>query len=98
MNVQTLERCFNGRIDKEVGNFVDTVEDRFQNSILTVIDSSITPRIELAVRSVNASLRRDAASVTANSERGKGIWITSSFENVSESNNTFHELSVNDET
>ena len=26
--VRTLERCFNERIDMEMGNFVDTVKDR----------------------------------------------------------------------
>ena len=30
MNVKTLERCFNERIDKEMNNIVDTVEDRVQ--------------------------------------------------------------------
>ena len=28
MNVETLERCFNERIDREMNNIVDTVEDR----------------------------------------------------------------------
>ena len=37
MNVKTLERCFNERIDKEMSNIVDTVEDRIQKAILTAI-------------------------------------------------------------
>ena len=49
VNVQTLERSFNERIDNEMGNIVDTVEDRIQNTVLAAIDSNITPRIELAV-------------------------------------------------
>ena len=73
VNVQTLERCFNERIDRKMINFVDAVEDRIQNAILTVIDNIITPRIEFAVRSENASSGRDATSVTANSERGERI-------------------------
>ena len=36
VNVQTLERCFNERIDRKMINFVDAVEDRIQNAILTV--------------------------------------------------------------
>ena len=28
VNVKTLERCFNARIDREMGNIVDTVEGR----------------------------------------------------------------------
>ena len=79
-----------------MGNIVDTVEDRIQNEILTAMDNNITPRIELAVRSKNASSGRDVASVTANSECGERIRITASFENVSERSNTFHELNAND--
>ena len=32
LNVKTLEGCFNERIDKEMSNIVDTVEDRIQNA------------------------------------------------------------------
>ena len=34
LNMKTLERCFNERIDREMSNVVDTVEDRIQNAIL----------------------------------------------------------------
>ena len=70
VNVKTLERCFNERIDREMSNIVDTVEDRIQNAILTAIDNIVAPKIELAIRSINASSGRDVTSVTANSERG----------------------------
>ena len=33
MNVKTLERRFNEKIDREMSNIVDTVEDRIQNAI-----------------------------------------------------------------
>ena len=98
MNVKTLERCFNERIDREMNNIVDTVEDRIQNAILTAIDNIIVPKIELAIRSVNASSGRDVTSVTANSERGERVGINASFENASENNNTLHVPSVSDET
>ena len=65
-NVKTLERCFNGRIDREMSNIVDALEDRIQNAILTAIDKIIAPKIELAIRSINASSGRDALSVIAN--------------------------------
>ena len=58
MNVQTLERVFNESIDREMGDLVDTVDDRIQNAILTAINNIITPRIELALRSMNASCER----------------------------------------
>ena len=66
VDVKTLERCFNGKIDKEMSNFVYTVEDRIQNAILTAIDSIVAPMIQLAIRSINASSGQDATSVTAN--------------------------------
>ena len=66
MDVKTLERCFNERIDKEMNNIVDTVEDRIQNAILTAIDSVIAPKIEFSIRSKNASSGRDVTSMSAN--------------------------------
>ena len=97
VNVKTLESCFNERIDREMSNFVETVEDRIQNSISTSIDSIVAPKIELANRSVNASSGRDATSVTEISERGEHIGNTAPFENASENNNVLHISNVNDE-
>ena len=65
MSMKTLERCFNERIDREMNNIVDTVEDRIQNAILSAIENIVTPKIELAIRSINASSGRDATSVCA---------------------------------
>ena len=47
MDVKTLERCFNERIEGEMSNIVDTVEDRLQNAILTAIENIVAPKIEL---------------------------------------------------
>ena len=98
MSVKTLERCFNGRIDREMSNFVDTVEDRIQNAILTAIENIVAPKIELAIRSINASSGRYATSVSANSERREHVGISTSFENASGNNDTLGVLNVNDET
>ena len=98
MNAETFERCFNENIDREKNNFVDTVEDRIQNGILTAFDSVVAPETDLAIRSINSSSGRDTTSVTANSERGEHIRITAPFENVSAGNNTLHALNTNDET
>ena len=65
MSVKTLERCFKERIDREMSNIIDTVEDRIQNAILTAIENIIAPKIELAIRSISASSGRDATSVSA---------------------------------
>ena len=98
MNLKTLERRFNERIDREMSNIVDTVEDRIQNAILTAIDNIVAAKIELAIRSINASSGRDATSVSANSERREHVGINTSFENASGNNNTLGVSNVNNET
>ena len=80
-----------------MGNIVESVENRIQSAILTAFDNIVVPKSELAVRSINASCGRNAASVAANSERGEHIGITASFENVSDRNNTY-ELNGSDAT
>ena len=79
-----------------MGKKIDTVEDRIHNAILTAIDNFITPKNKLAVKSIDASSGRDAASVAVNLEQGERIGNNASFENLSERNNTFHELNVKD--
>ena len=81
-----------------MGNIVDTVKEGIQNAILTAVDSIITPKIELATRSITAPSGGDATSVMARSGRGEHIGITALIENVSERNNTIHVLNINDET
>ena len=98
MSVKTLERCFKERIDREMSNIVDIVEDRIQNAILTAIDNIVTPKIELAIRSINASSGRDATSVSASSERREHVGVNASFENASGNDNTLGVSDVNDET
>ena len=98
MSVKTLERCFNEKIDREMSITIDTVEDRIQNAILTAIENIVAPKIELAIRSINASSGRDATSVSANSERRELVGISTSFENASGNNDKLGVSNVNDET
>ena len=80
-----------------MSKIVDTVEDRIENAILTAIDNIVAPKIELAIRSINASSGRDVASVSANSDRREHRGINSFFENASENNNTLGVTNINDE-
>ena len=80
-----------------MNNIIDTVEDRIQNAILTAIDNFVAPKIELAIRSINASSGRDVTSVSANSERKERVGINASFENASRKNDTLDVSKVNDE-
>ena len=98
MIVKTLERCFNERIDRKMSNIVDSVEDRIENASLAAVDNIVTPKIELAIRSINASSGRDATSVSASSERREQVGINASFENASENNNALGVSNVIDET
>ena len=103
VNMKTLERCFNENIDREISNNVDTVEHRIQNAIFTalcnvLIDNIVAPKIELAIRSRNASSGRDAASATANSERGEHVGFNATLENACGNNNVLDVSNVNDET
>ena len=98
LNAKALERCFNERIDREMSNIVDTVEDRIQNAILVAIDNIVAPKIELAIRSINASSGQDATSVSGNSERRDHERMNASFGSASENNGTLGMTSANDET
>ena len=55
MNVQMWERCLSDSLDREMGNIVETVENRIQNAVLTAMDNIIDPSIELVVKSLYAS-------------------------------------------
>ena len=83
VNVENLERCFNERIDRKMGNILKTVEHGLQNAYLTAIDSNKGRKIEITNRSKNASFGRDATSVMANSERGEHKKSSAPFQNVS---------------
>ena len=98
MNVQTLERSVARRIVRDLGNIVNTVKDRSQSAILTVIDNIVTARIELTFSSIKMSYGRDTTSVKANLERGEHMGINICFQNESKMNSTFLELNANDST
>ena len=98
LNVKTLERCFNERIDRKMGNILDTVENRIQKANLTAYGSIFTPKLGLAFSSIDASSGQDATSFMTNSEGGEHIGITAPFGNLSDRNNTRHVFITNDET
>ena len=54
-----------GFTDREMSNISDTVKDRIQYAILTAIGGIVAPRIEPAIRSIDASSGRDATSDAA---------------------------------
>ena len=98
LSVRILEKCFNERIDREMNNIFETVEDRIQNAILTAIDNIVAPKIELAIRSMNTTSGQDVTSVSANSERREHAGINAFCENAPENNNKLKTTNENDET
>ena len=73
--VQTMLITLTARTAREMGNAVETVEDRIQNAILAAMDNVITPRIELALRSLDASSGQEAASVTSTLDRREQVGL-----------------------
>ena len=69
VKVETLKRCLTDRIDRRMGNVVNAVEDRIQNTFRTTPDNTIIPRIEKVVRSATLSGGQHAASFTAPSHQ-----------------------------
>ena len=73
-------------------------KNRIQEAFLTAIVNNIASMVELAFRSIKASSRWNAASVTAISESGELTGITASLKNVSQWNKKSLELNENGET
>ena len=65
---------------------------------MTVIDKIVAPKVDLAIKSINASSGREVTSVSANSERREHVRIIASFENASGNNNALGVSNVNDGT
>ena len=97
LDAKTLERCFNERIDREMNNIVDTVEDRIQHAILTAIDNIVAPKIEMAIRSINTTSGRDVTSVLMDSERREHAGIITPRGSASGDNDTQAVSEINDE-
>ena len=98
VKVKNLEMYFKERIDRDMGNIVDTFEDRILKAILAAIDNNVAPKIELTIRSINASSGPDVTSVAANSDRGELVRISASFENAFGNSKLLHVPNVNNET
>ena len=83
-------------IDGDMSNIVHTVAVRIQNGSLTFVDSSVAPKTDLAIRSINAFSGQNATSVAAYSERGEQTGIRATSENLPERHFALQALNVND--
>ena len=61
--MHTLERNVVDKSRSEVDSVMTTVETRVQDAVLSAIEDLVLPRVELAMKSINASSGRDADSV-----------------------------------
>ena len=98
VNVITLERRFKEKIDRKMSNIVDKVENRIHNPNSTAVDNNVAPKIEVAIRSKDATSGRDATIVAANSEYREYVGITASFGNAPGNNNVQQVSNENDVT
>ena len=62
-DVHTLEKIITGRVRNEVDSVMATVETRVHDAILNAMDTLVFPGVDLAMKSVNVSSRRDIGSV-----------------------------------
>ena len=63
VGMHTLEKNIVCKVRTEVDSVITTVETTVQDAVLTSIESFIIPRIELAMKSVNASSGHGVGSV-----------------------------------
>ena len=64
-----MQRCLYDKVDKEMSNIVDLLEDWIQSAFLNALDNIVALKTELEIGSIDASSRRYVTSVTANSHR-----------------------------
>ena len=58
VDMNTLEENFVNKVRSEVDNVMTTVEIRVQNAVLIAMENLVIPRVELAMKSTNASSGR----------------------------------------
>ena len=70
LDMHILERTILGKIRSEVDNVMTTVETRVRDALLIAIGKLILPRIELAMKSFNASYGHEVGSVVLDLDQG----------------------------
>ena len=69
LDVHTLEKRITRWARSEVGSVMATVETRVHEAMLTALESLVSPRVELAMTSVNTSSGRDIGRVVLNADQ-----------------------------
>ena len=69
VDMHTLEKTIADRVQSEVDSVMITVKTRVQDAVMTVIENLVILRVELAVKSVNASSRSGVVSVVLDPAR-----------------------------
>ena len=55
VDMHTLEKNIVSKVRSEVNSVMTTVETRVQDAVLTAIENLLIPRVEVAMKSINAS-------------------------------------------
>ena len=69
VDIYSLERNITGRMRSEVDEVIAAIETRVHKSNLTAMKSAVIPRVELVIKSVNASSGRDTESVVRDADQ-----------------------------
>ena len=80
-----------------MSNVIDTVEITIQSNSMTTLINLVTPRIELLLRKVNVSSRRDGACVMVSSNLRNNQGSLRTLRTQLEKN-IFHDFSLSEET
>ena len=70
VDVHILEKNNVSKVRSGVDSVMTTVETKVQNAVLTEIGILVTPRVELAMKSVNASSGQVGGSVVIDPDQG----------------------------
>ena len=69
VDMHVLEKKIVRKMRNEVDSVIITVATRVQGAILFAVETFVTPRVELAMKSANAPSGRDVDSVVPNPEQ-----------------------------
>ena len=69
MDMYTLEKNIVDKVRSEMDCVMTTSETRVQDTVLSAIEDSVTPKAELRMKSVNASSGLDADSVVPDADQ-----------------------------
>ena len=99
VDMHTRENNIVNKVRCEVDNLMTSVETRVQDAVLTAMENLVNPRVELAMKSVNASSGRGVSNVVMDPDRKAFSGIIENLQRTASSRiNSHTDLNRFDET